>query len=47
MRFWSMMKAMMVTVARCNDYQLNMDPGHVIYLDTPSGVRLASLTVQM
>jgi hypothetical protein len=51
MRFWSMMKAVMVTVARCNNYQLNMDPGppveNVIYLDTPSGVRLASLTVQM
>ena len=51
MQFWSMMKAMVAAVARCNNYQLNLDPGppveNVIYLDTPSGVRLASLTVQM
>ena len=51
MTFWRMMEAMIMRVAGCNNYQLNMSPGppveNVIYLDTPSGVRLASLTVQM
>ena len=46
-----MMTAMVVSVTRCNTYHLSMDPGppieDVIYLDSPMGLRLASLTVQM
>ena len=51
MQFWTMMTAMVVSVTRCNTYHLSMDPGppieNVIYLDSPMGLRLASLTVQM
>ena len=49
-RFWIMMKAMVNFIAGCQSYQVRKDATpteNVVFFDTPMGVRLASLTVQM